>query len=66
MSDGTYQLIEVKGDDKIDDTVVKAKADAATEMATESGIEYKMYPGSLVMNSLILENSNIDQSKVIG
>ena len=66
MKDGTYQLIEVKGDDKIDDTVVKAKADAATEMATESGIEYKMYPGSLVMNSLILENSNIDQSKVIG
>lgn len=25
MTDGSYQLIEVKGDNKIDDTVVKAK-----------------------------------------
>lgn len=33
MSDGTYQLIEVKGDHMIDDTVVKAKKDAAEEMA---------------------------------
>lgn len=65
MSDGTYQLIEVKGDDKIDDTVVKAKADAATEMATESGIEYKMYPGSQIMKSRILEVSNIDWPKLI-
>ena len=35
MSDGSYQLIEVKGDNKIDDVVVKAKKAAAEEMATE-------------------------------
>ena len=34
MLDGTYQLIEVKSDHMIDDTVIKAKKDAAEEMAT--------------------------------
>lgn len=57
MADGSYQLIEVKGDDKIDDTVVKAKMEAAMVMATHSGIEYKMYPGSMIMNSRVLEQS---------
>ena len=36
MADGTYQLIEVKGDNMIDDTVVQAKKDAAKEVAIES------------------------------
>lgn len=54
MADGSYQLIEVKGDDKIDDTIVKAKAEAATVMATESGVEYKMFAGSTIMKSNIL------------
>lgn len=58
MADGSYQLIEVKGDDKIDDTVVKAKAEAATVMATHSGVEYKMYAGSVIMKSHILEPSS--------
>jgi len=58
MSDGSYQLIEVKGDDKIDDAVVKAKAEAAMVMATHSGVEYKMYPGSMIMKSRVLEASN--------
>ena len=49
MADGSYQLIEVKGDDKIDDAVVKAKAEAAMVMATDSGVEYKMYAGSVIM-----------------
>ena len=54
LEDGSYQLIEVKGDNKIDDAVVKAKAVAANEMAVASGIEYKMYPGSEVMKTRIL------------
>ena len=54
LDDGSYQLIEVKGDNKIDDTVVKAKADAAREMAIASGIEYKMYAGSEIMKTHIL------------
>ena len=52
---GLYQLIEVKGDNKIDDIVVKAKATAAHEMAVASGIEYKMYAGSDIMNTRILD-----------
>ncbi|WML36947.1 TnsA endonuclease N-terminal domain-containing protein [Clostridium sp. OS1-26] len=55
MSDGSYQLIEVKGDDKIDDEVVKAKAEAATLIATHSGVTYKMYAGSAIMKTRILE-----------
>ena len=35
--------------------MVKAKATAAQEMAVASGIEYKMYAGSDIMNSHILD-----------
>lgn len=58
MADDTYQLIEVKGDNMIDDEVVKAKKEAAEELAAESGIQYIMYPGSEIMNSHILDNEN--------
>lgn len=54
MKDGSYQLTEVKGDDKIDDEVVKAKAEAAREMALASGVEYKMFAGSRIMKTNIL------------
>lgn len=57
MADGSYQLIEVKGDNKIDDLVVKAKQAAAEEMAVASGVKYLMYAGSKIMNSHILEDS---------
>lgn len=55
MTDGSYQLIEVKGDNKIDDAVVRAKKTAAEEMAIASGIEYIMYAGSTLMTSHVLE-----------
>lgn len=55
MADGSYQLIEVKGDNKIDDVVVKAKQAAAEEMAVASGVKYLMYPGSVVMSTHILD-----------
>ena len=58
MTDGTYQLIEIKGDNKIDDAVVKAKRAAAEEMAVASGINYLMYPGSKIMTSNVLEGKN--------
>ncbi len=61
LDDGSYQLIEVKGDNKIDDTIVKAKAEAAQEMAVASGIEYKMYAGSEIMKTHIL--SYLDKTK---
>lgn len=56
MTDGSYQLIEVKGDNKIDDIVVKAKAESAEELAVASGVEYKMYAGSAIMSTHILED----------
>lgn len=67
LEDGTYQLIEVKGDNKIDDIVVQAKATAAREMAVASGIEYKMYASSDVMKTNILnylDNPTNDKEKV--
>ncbi len=55
MDDGSYELIEVKGDNKIDDEVVLAKKEAAEEMAVASGVRYLMYAGSLLMKSNVLE-----------
>ena len=57
MEDGSYQLIEVKGDNKIDDVVVKAKADAAREIAVESDMEYIMYAGSKLMTTNVLADA---------
>lgn len=48
--DGKYLIIEVKGDNKIEDPVVLAKEHAAREMATTSNMEYKIIAGSKVMN----------------
>lgn len=59
MADGSYQLIEVKGDNKIDDAVVKAKQDAAEEMAVASGIHYLMYAGSRIVSSHVLDDEPI-------
>ncbi len=42
----------------VDDTVVKAKKDAADEMATASKMNYLMYRGSELMNSNVLERNN--------
>ena len=64
MADGSYELIEVKGDNKIDDSVVKAKQNAAEEMAVASGIKYIMYPGSVVMKSHVLDDNQIVQAEI--
>lgn len=58
MSDGTYQLIEVKGDNMIDDIVVKAKKSAAEEIAAESKMEYIIYKGSTLMNNNVLSETS--------
>lgn len=49
------QVLEVKGDNKIDDEVVLAKKAAAEEMAVASGVHYLMYAGSTLMKSNVLE-----------
>ncbi|MDR0937615.1 MAG: DEAD/DEAH box helicase family protein [Oscillospiraceae bacterium] len=55
MSDGSYQIIEVKGDNKIDDPLVKIKEAAAKKIASKSGVEYVMYAGSVIMKHKVLE-----------
>ena len=64
MADGSYQLIEVKGDNKIDDAVVKAKQAAAEEMAVASGVDYLMYAGSQVMRTHILEGDSVTTQNI--
>lgn len=58
MDDGSYQLIEVKGDNMIDDTVVNAKKVAAEEMAIASGVRYLMYAGSKLMKTNVLDSDS--------
>ena len=58
--DGSYQLIEVKGDNKIDDEIVLAKKAAAEEMAVASGVKYLMYAGSCIINSHVLEDNQVN------
>ncbi len=52
MNDGSYIIVEVKGDNMIDDEVVKAKADYATQLATASNMTYKMIKGTEAMNGI--------------
>jgi hypothetical protein len=47
--DGTLLIIEVKGDNKVDDPVVRAKQDYARQMAGASAIGYEMIRGSDAM-----------------
>ena len=44
--DGTYVIIEVKGDNKIDDQVVLAKMNYTKQMATASSMEYLLIRAS--------------------
>lgn len=44
--DGTYVIVEVKGDNMIDDPVVRAKKEFAEQMAVQSGMVYHIIKGS--------------------
>lgn len=54
LDDGTIQIIEVKGDNKIEDNVVQAKAAAANEMALASKMEYLMLPSTKIMKEEVV------------
>ena len=54
MEDGTIEVIEVKGDNKIDDETVQVKKLAAEEWAKGSDLVYKMIPSSIIMNKKII------------
>lgn len=65
MSDGTYQLIEIKGDNKIDDKVVLAKQKAAEEVAVANKMVYRMIRGSAVIESNILETKSEQTAELL-
>ncbi|MBO1626153.1 TnsA endonuclease N-terminal domain-containing protein [Bacillus arachidis] len=48
-NDGEMLIVEVKGDNKIDDPIVKAKEKAAKEIANASEMYYRIISGSQVM-----------------
>ena len=52
MQDGSFIILEVKGDDKIDDAVVLAKADYATQLATVNDMKYQMIKGTDAMKGM--------------
>lgn len=52
LNDGSYLILEVKGDNMIDDDIVKAKADYATQLATASNMSYRMIKGTDAMNGV--------------
>ncbi|MBK24687.1 MAG: type III restriction endonuclease [Halobacteriovorax sp.] len=49
-SDGSYVIVEVKGDNMVDDPVVQAKKEYASQMAVAAGMRYEMIKGSEVEN----------------
>ncbi|MFE8423768.1 TnsA endonuclease N-terminal domain-containing protein [Tenacibaculum sp. ZH5_bin.1] len=48
-----YLIIEVKGDNKIDDSIVKAKAEYASQIAGASGMKYLMIKGTEVNKTIL-------------
>lgn len=65
MEDGTYQLIEVKGDHMIDNEVVLAKKEAAEEMSIASGMKYLVYASSLLMKQNVLDDPGFCQTYLV-
>ena len=55
--DGKYTIIEVKGENKLDDEVVLAKKLYAKQFAAASGMDYLIIPGKQAV-----ENAQIDSS----
>ncbi len=54
LDDNTYEIIEVKGDNKLEDAVVTAKKEAAELLASESQMKYKMLASTDIMKSKII------------
>lgn len=51
--DGSYLIVEVKGDNMIDNAVVQAKASYARQIAGASGMDYRIIKGSDAENHLV-------------
>ena len=51
--DGSFIIIEVKGEDKLDDAVVLAKKEYAKQMAATNSMDYIMVPGKKAKDKLV-------------
>lgn len=63
--DGTIEILEVKGDNAIDDKEVEAKALAMWELAEQSGMSYDIIRSSDIMNNKYVIKKTANQSSVI-
>jgi len=54
MKDGSYQIIEIKGDNLIDNKTVQAKKEAAKGLAAGSNMIYRLIAGSNASNPRIV------------
>lgn len=52
LKDGTYVIVEVKGDNMIEDDIVKAKAEYAHQLAVASKMTYQIIKGSDATNGV--------------
>ncbi len=52
-TDGSHVIVEVKGDNKIDDEVVQAKQKYAHQLAASSGFTYQMIAGTKAKEGLL-------------
>lgn len=52
LKDSSYLILEVKGDNMIEDKVVKAKAEYAHQLATTSNMKYQMIRGTEAKNEI--------------
>lgn len=63
LEDGSYQIIEVKGDNMLNDPSVQAKKAAAEEMTKSVkntvNMQYVIYPSSMIMKENVLEDSSL-------
>jgi len=58
MKNGSFQIIEVKGDDKLNDSIVQAKKEAALALTANSEVIYRMIAGSMVTKGNIVDPRN--------
>jgi len=56
MEDNSYEIIEVKGENRIEDAITQAKSNAAREIAVESGVKYVMYSDKVITSTKVLED----------
>jgi SOS-response transcriptional repressor LexA len=65
-NDNTYDIIEIKGDNKIDDPVVLAKKEAAELVATASKMNYFMIKSSEILKTVVSKKVAILFREFIG